>query len=83
MSSKNQGDDGGDKPVTSSTTTNVKKIIPHRRTSYYDAEQDKYYLHEAGKEDPGYSSLHSMNGALRGKTVTIERLEKEIEKLEN
>ena len=79
MPLKNQRDGSGDKPViTSSTTTNVKKIIPHRRTSYYDAEQDKYYLHEAGKEDPGYSSLHSMNGALRGKTLTIERLEKEL-----
>ena len=51
MPLKNQRDGSGDKPViTSSTTTNVKKIIPHRRTSYYDVEQDKYYLHEEVKK---------------------------------
>eukprot|EP00944_MAST-04C_sp_MAST-4C-sp1_P008098 g8098.t1 len=57
---------------------NSKAVPLSRRTSYYDADEDKYYLHESGKEDPGFSSLHSLNGALRGKTLTIERLEKEI-----
>eukprot|EP00943_MAST-04B_sp_MAST-4B-sp1_P002728 g2728.t1 len=62
---------------TTNYTKNGNNDIKSRRTSYYDAEQDKYYLHEA-KDDPGYSSLHSLNGALRGKTLTIERLEKEL-----
>ena len=49
-----------------------------KRGSFYDAENDKYYLRDPSSA-PGHSErapLHALNGALKEKTVVNERLQR-------
>jgi hypothetical protein len=52
-----------------------------KRGSFYDAENDKYYLRDPSSA-PGHSErapLHALNGALKEKTVVNERLQRALQ----